>query len=130
MKHRAILTLTSLLSLLLFSIHITDDIVRGFDSWGPQSLFGVLIMTVWLYGALVLTERQSGLVIIFLGGLFSTGMPVIHMRANVARSSGGFLFIWMLFALGALGAFSLILAVRELRRPQSGSSAATETIRA
>lgn len=129
MKHRAILTVTSLLSLLLFSIHVTDDIVRGYDSWGPASLFGVLIMAVWLYGALVVAERRSGLIVILLGGLFSAGMPVIHMRANVARSSGGFLFIWTLFALGALGAFSLILAVRELRSPQPGSSAATETIR-
>jgi hypothetical protein len=116
LKDHVVLTVTSLLSLILFSIHVTDDIVRGMDSWGPQSLIAVLILTVWLYGILVLPERRAGLAIMLIGGSFAAAMPVIHMQGNSAQSSGAFLFIWTLFALGATGTFSAILAARELRR--------------
>jgi hypothetical protein len=114
MKPNVVMIVMSLLSTLLFSIHITDDIVRGADAWGPQSLFGVLILAVWLYGTLLLPERRSGRIIILLGGLLSAAMPVIHMRWSHARSSGAFLFIWTLFAIGATGTLSAILAVRGL----------------
>ena len=113
MKHNVLLRVTSLLSIVLVSIHITADIVRGPDRWGPQSLFGVLIFVVLLYGTLVLPERRSGLVIMLLGGIFAAGMPVLHKSVNLAKS-GTFLFIWTLFALGAIGTFSVILAAREL----------------
>ena len=128
-KPGALLTVTSLLSILLFSLHVTDDIVRGMDAWGPQSLFGVLILVVWLYGTLVLPERRSGLVIILLGGLFSALMPVIHMRmrADFAKSSGAFFFIWTLFALGATGTLSVLLAARGLRRGKIMAAAEHES---
>jgi hypothetical protein len=125
MKQSTILTVTSLLSILLASIHVTDDIVRGFDSWGPQSLFGVLIFVVWLYGTLVSAERRSGLVIMLLGGVFATVIPALHMRGagagNLAKSSGAFLFIWTLFALGATGTLSVILAASRLKRREAAS---------
>lgn len=113
-KHNTILTITSLLSTLLFSLHVTDDIVRGADRWGRQSLVGVLILVVLLYGALVLAERRSGLIIMLIGGLGAAAMPVIHSKVNLAKS-GAFFFIWTLFALGALGTLTMILAVRGLR---------------
>jgi hypothetical protein len=116
-KDNVLLTVMSLLSILLFSLHVTDDIVRGFDAWGPQSLIGVLILVVLLYGTLVLADRRSGLVIMLIGGLGAAGMPVIHKgAAAVAKSSGGFFFIWTLFALGATGTMCVILAARALRR--------------
>jgi hypothetical protein len=127
MKHNVMLTVTSLLSILLFSIHQTGDIVRGMEPGGLTNLGGVLIMVVWLYGTLVLAERRSGHVILLLASLFAALMPVIHMRgAGVggafARTSGAFLFIWTLLALGVTGTFSLILAARGLRRLQLASS--------
>jgi hypothetical protein len=114
-RQNVVLTVTSLLSLVLFSLHVTDDIVRGFDAWGPQSLIGVLILTVWLYAALVAGESRWGLIVLLLGGLFAAAMPVIHMRGNYAGSTGAFFFIWTLFALGATGTLSMILAGRALR---------------
>jgi len=114
MKHNVLLTVTSLLSTLLLSVHVTHDIVRGVDVWGRQSLVGVLILVVLLYGTLVLGERRSGLIIMLLGGLLAAGMPVIHSRVNLAKS-GAFLFIWTLFALGATGTLTVILAARGLR---------------
>jgi hypothetical protein len=118
-KENVLLMVTSLLSTLLISIHITHDIIRGADSWGRQSLIGVLILVVWLYGTLVLAERRSGLVIMLIGGLFAAAMPVIHKNVSLTKS-GTFLFIWTLFALGATGTLAIILAVRGLRnrRPQ------------
>ncbi len=117
-KQKAILTATSLLSILLLSIHVTDDIVRGFDKWGFEKLSFVLILVVWLYGTLLLAERRSGHIIMLLGGLLAALMPAIHMRGTGAfvKSSGAFFFIWTLFALGAAGTLSVILAARGLRR--------------
>jgi hypothetical protein len=44
-------------------------------------------------------------------------MPVLHMRGagvggDFARSSGAFLFIWTLYALGVTGSFAFILSLR------------------
>jgi len=80
----------------------------------PKPQWGV-ILAVLLYGTLVLAERRSGLVIMLIGGLGAAGMPVIHQGAGaVAKSSGGFLFIWTLFALGATGSVTVILAAFRL----------------
>jgi hypothetical protein len=118
MKPNIILTVNSLLSILLLSIHVTDDIVHGFDFWTSTTpLFGVLILAVLLYGTLMLAERWSGLIIILIGGLGSAAMPFIHRGAgHVARLSGGFLFIWTLFALGATGGLTIILVARAMWR--------------
>lgn len=130
MKHSSMLTIASLLSVLLFSFHLTDDIVRGWEPGGVNNLIGgSIIMVVWAYGALVLAERRSGYVITLLGSLLSFGVPILHMKgrgvgvaSGVANSSGGFRFIWMLIALGVIGLFSLILSAHglwSLRRGQS-----------
>ncbi|HYP06083.1 MAG TPA: hypothetical protein VER03_07580 [Bryobacteraceae bacterium] len=130
MKHSVMLTIASLLSILLFSFHLTDDIVRGVEPGGVNNLIGgSLIMVVWLYGALVLAERRSGYVIMLLGSLLSFAVPILHMKgkgvgiaSGIAQSSGGFRFIWMLIALGVTGLFSVILSARGLWSPQWGQS--------
>jgi hypothetical protein len=122
MKRSVILTITSLLSLLFLTLHLTDDIVRGMEPGGLSNLImGVLISVVWLYGTLVLAERRSGYIIIILGSLLGLGVPVIHMRgkgvgvaSGIANSSGGFFFVWTLIALGVTALFCLILSVRGL----------------
>ena len=120
MKHRVLLTVMSVLSTLLFSIHVMDDMVHGFDRVGPQNAFGILILVVWLYGALVSVERRSGLIIVLLGGIFAAGVTMLHLRGAVvtsrefALSPGAFRFLWTLWALGTTGIFSVILAARGL----------------
>jgi len=123
MKQNAILTIASLLSVLLLTFHLADDIVRGFEKGGVSNLAAVPIAVVWLYGALVLAERRSGYVIMLLGSLFSLVVPVIHMKgkgvgvaSSIGNSSGGFFFIWTLLALGVIGLFSVILSMRGLWR--------------
>jgi len=124
MKQSAILVVTALLSILLLTLHVTDDIVRGISK-AESSNIALLVLTVFLYGTLALAERRSGHVIMLLVGLFAAAMPVIHMRGvhygEIAKSSGGFFFVWTLWALGGLGGVTVILAVRglwNLRRGQ------------
>src|SRR5438309_12089126 len=97
MKQSAILVVTSLLSILLLTLHITDDIVRGISKAEPSNT-ALLVLVVFLYGTLVLAERRSGHVIMLLVGLFAAAMPVIHMRGahygEIAKSTGGFFFVW------------------------------------
>ena len=125
MKHNVMLTITSLLSILFMTFHLTDDIVRGMEPGGLSNLVAAPIFVVWLYGTLVLAERRSGYVIILLGSLLGSGVPVIHMMGAgvggaIARSSGAFLFIWTLLALGVTALFSVILSVRGLWSLQRG----------
>jgi hypothetical protein len=118
MKHNVMLTIASLLSILFSTFHLTDDIIRGMEKGGASNLVAVPILVVWLYGTLVLAERRSGYIIILLGSLLASGMPVIHMRGAgvgaIAKSSGAFFFVWTLLALGVTGLFSVILSVRGL----------------
>src|SRR5690349_20713453 len=117
MKHNTMLSVASLLSLVFLTLHITDDIVRGISK-AESSNTALFVLAVFLYGTLVLPERRSGHIIMLFIGLFAAAMPVIHMRAphygDIARSPGGFFFVWTLWALGGLGGFILILAARGL----------------
>ena len=119
MKENVTLVVTSLLSLLLLTLHITDDIVRGISK-AESSNIALLVLVVLLYGTLVLSERRSGYVIMLLAGLFAALMPVMHMRSahygEIARSNGGFFFVWTLWALGGLGGLTVVLSVRGLWR--------------
>ncbi len=123
MKHNVMLTIASLLSILFFTFHLVDDIVRGFEKGGVSNLAAVPIFVVWLYGTLVLAERRSGYVIILLGSLLSLAVPVLHMKgkgvgvaSGIANSSGGFFFVWTLIALGVTALFSVILSAHGLWR--------------
>ena len=129
MKNSVMLTIASLLSILFFTFHLADDIVRGYEPGTLTNLTAVLIFVFWLYGTLVLFERRSGYIVTLLGGLFSLVVPLAHMRgkgvgiaSRLANSSGHFFFVWTLFAIGVTGLFSVILATRglwSLRRSRS-----------
>jgi len=127
MKHDSMVTITSLLTLLLVTLHLAGDIVLGMAPGNLAALSAmVFVAGVWLSGTLLLPGRRGGYVILLLGSLFGLVMPVLHMKgAGVnpagARAAGEFFFVWILLALGASAAFLLVLAVRGLwvlRRPQ------------
>src|ERR1700758_690278 len=117
MKQNVLLSIASLLSILLLTLHVTDDIVRGISK-AQSSNIALLVLAIFLYGTLVLPERRSGHIIMLLIGLFAAAMPVMHMRGahygDIAKSPGGFFFVWTLWALGGLGGFTFILAARGL----------------
>jgi len=127
MKHNLMLTITSLLSIVLFSLHLTQDIVVGIEPGSRQNLIGgVLILTVWLVGTLLLAERPLGSVILILGSILAAGVPVLHFSGRgvgrIAKLSGGFLFVWTLHALAITGLFSLILIMRGLWSRRKGQT--------
>jgi hypothetical protein len=128
MKETTILIVTCLLSILLATLHITDDIVRGISKAEPSNI-ALVGLVVFLYGTLLLAGRRSGYVIMLLVGLFAAAMPVLHMRGvrygEIARSAGGFFFVWTLWALGGLGGLTFILSARglwSLRRLRRGQA--------
>ena len=132
MKHTPTLTITSLLSILFFTFHISDDVVRGVEPGGFKNVNAIVIAVVWLYGTLVLAGRRSGYIIILLGSLLGSLMPLAHMRGaglvggRIANSGGKLFFVWTLIAIGVTALFSVILAVHglwSLRRKHSAIQA-------
>src|ERR1700740_141704 len=104
MKHNILFVIASVLSILFMMFHLTDDIVRGMEPGTLFDLIPVPVLAVWLYGALVLSEKLSGQVIILLASLLTLVIPIIHMKGagvggTIARSDGAFFFIWTLYAL-------------------------------
>ena len=119
MKESTLLVVTSLLSILLLTLHVTDDIVRGISNAEPSNT-ALLVLVAFLYGPLVLAERRLGHVIMLLVGFFAAAMPVVHMSGRhypeIAKSAGGFFFVWTLWVLGGLGGLTFILSARALWR--------------
>src|SRR5438045_9162880 len=125
MKHNVMLTIASLLSILFFTFHLADDIVRGMEPGKLSNLTAVPIFVFWMYGTLVLAERRSGYIITLLGGLFSLVVPLAHMRgkgvgvtSRLANSSGHFFFVWILIAIGVTGLSSVIHAAQGRGSPR------------
>lgn len=120
MKDRIALSITSVLSILLFTVHWADDVARGIDKGGAGAFWAFFVLAAWLYGALLLAERRSGLVIILVASVLGVGIPVLHMRAvglaggKFNNPTGVFFWVWTLLALGVTAAFSLILSARSL----------------
>ena len=117
MNNNGLLKITSLLSLLLLTLHVTDDIVRGISK-AESSNIALVVLVILLYGTLVLVGRLWGYIITFVVGLFAAINPVMHMRGahypEIAASTGGYYFVWTLWALGAFGGVTMILSVRGL----------------
>ena len=121
MKHQVTLTIASLLSILLFSLHWSEEIARGIEPGTLSGAGGLLILAVWLCGTLVFSDRRLGLVIILLGAILSSGVPVLHMTGRglvggriATNSSGALFWVWTNVALGASGMLSVVLSVRAL----------------
>src|SRR5687767_11013868 len=109
-----LLTATSSIAAILFTVHLADDIARGIEAGDLTDLTGgTAIVFVWLYGALVHRKNLVGSVIMLLGGIAAILVPYIHMRGTgigeIARSSGGFFFTLTLLLMALTGVFSVIL---------------------
>ncbi len=115
MKPSVLLTVASLLSLLLIMFHLTDDVLLQAEG-AVKFPIPVIIFVVWLYGTLMLSDRVSGYIIMLLGGLAAAGMIVVHSKGGVVHKSGGFFFVWTMFALSATGWFTAILSAHGLWR--------------
>ncbi len=121
MKQNDLLTIASLLSIVLLTFHLTDDIVRGFEKGTLANLTAVPLFVIWLYGTLVLGRRRSGMIIMVLFSLLGMFVPVVHMKgrgvgiaSSIHNSHGAFFFVWTLIAIGVSSLFSFVLSVQGL----------------
>jgi hypothetical protein len=77
-------------------------------------------LVVWLYGTLALNGRRSGFIIILLGSILGTGIPVLHMTGaglvgpRVVNSGRVLFWVWTLITLQVTAMFSLILSALAL----------------
>ena len=132
MKETTLLVIASLLSILLFTFHLADDIVLGIEKGDTSNLGAFAIFGVWTYATLLLRDRRWGYIIVLLASILSSGVPVIHMvlgkgigiASRIAKHDGHFFFVWTLLALGVTAPLSVILCVRGLwgLRRRSASS--------
>jgi hypothetical protein len=113
MKPNILLTVASLLSLVLLVVHMTGDVLLQAEGHVKYPI-PVVVFVVWLYGTLMLSDRVAGYIVMLLGGLIAAGMIVIHSRDFVVHQSGGFYFVFTMFALSTTGWFTAILAARGL----------------
>jgi hypothetical protein len=120
MKRDVTLTITSLLSIVLFAFHWVDEIARGMEQAKIANLPGVLILVVWLYGTLALGERRSGYIIMLLGGILGAGVLVLHMMgaglvgSRIVSTGRVFFWVWTAIALGVSSTFSALASARGL----------------
>ena len=113
MKQNVALPVASFLTLLFMTFHLTHDVIRQVEGAVLYPI-PVVIFALWLYATLMLSDRVWGYVIMLLGGLMGAGMIIVHSNGFVVGKSGGFFFVWTLFAVSATGWVTMILSARAL----------------
>jgi hypothetical protein len=118
MKPRVLLTGTTLITALFLTLHVADDIARGMDTIRLYSLIAMFVLGLWLYGMLVLTGRGWGYILQFLFSILGLGVVIIHLKGahmgQIAVSSGGVVFVWVLFVIGTASFMSMLLCLHGL----------------
>ena len=120
MTPRTTLTVLSVLSIFLVVLHVSDDIVRGFEPGGLKHIQTILTMSVWLYATVALAERRPKYILLLLGSLLGVAVSLAHMRGpglaggRIAGSSGMLLWVWTALTLGVTASVSVGLSARGL----------------
>ncbi|HEX9085732.1 MAG TPA: hypothetical protein VF836_13415, partial [Gemmatimonadaceae bacterium] len=92
-------------------VHLTQDVILQAEGHVKYPI-PVVVFALWLYATLMLSDRVWGYIIMFLGGLIGAAMIVVHSPGGVVGKSGGFFFVWTLFAVSTTGWFTAILSAR------------------
>ena len=121
MKPNVTLTVTSLLTILFLTFHLSDEITRGMEPGRLNMVIPIFILAGWTYAAVALAGRRSGHIILLLGAIIGIGVPILHMSganglvsSRIANSRGAFFWVWQNFTLAVISASSFILAARGL----------------
>lgn len=125
MKPEKMAAILPLLILVLLTVHLSHDMVYGYEPARLTSLIAAPFVALWLYAALALAGRRSGYVLLLVGGLVASVVPIVHMSGNgirdeVVHSSGGFLFILTLIALAMSASLSFALSIHGFWRLKGG----------
>lgn len=105
----------------LLTLHLSEDIVYGYEPSGLSNLIAVPFAAVWLYATLALAGRRLGYLLLLFGSFFAAIVPVVHMsgrgvRAEVVTSSGGLFFMWALIAIAMSASVSCLLSIHGMWR--------------
>jgi len=120
MKPVHVLTITALLSVLLGSFHLADDVVLRIEPGGSSNYIGIVITAVYLYAVLMLPNRRSAHAIVLLFSIGGAGVPYLHMQGvgmvggRAANSTHMFFWVWTIMALGMTTIVSAVLAANGL----------------
>ena len=120
MNNTVTLTITSVMSVLLGSFHLSDDIVKGIEPGGVSNFNGVLILAVQLFATLMLSGRRWAHAIVLLMSMATAAVPYLHMTGpglvggRIVNADGKFFWVWTLMALGVTATVSMVLAARGL----------------
>lgn len=104
----------SVLANVLMTLHLAHDALH--TRQGVSLPLTVAILTVWLYGALMLAERRSGQVMMLAGALVGSAATCVHVLAtggiisSRTTAGGDVFFVWSLLASGVACALVAVLA--------------------
>jgi len=113
-KTNRLLSIASLLLIILLTFHLADDVLLGKDVLDITRLCIYLPMiAIWLYAALLLTDRRLGLIIVLFGSLLGLAVVAIH-ASGPAGIHGEFFHVWLLISIGGTSLFTLALAMSGL----------------
>src|SRR5262245_9087425 len=104
------LKITSLFSVVLFILHVTGDVSLGYEKGSVYPIIPIAL--VFLIGATILGDNLAGHLIMFLGGIASALMPVLHWKLYAVADKGalGYWFAVIVLSMGVTGAFAVVLA--------------------
>ncbi len=104
------LKITSVISVVLFILHVAGDLSLGYEKGSVYPV--VPIALVFLIGATILGDNLAGRIIMFLEGIASALMPVLHWKLYAVADQGalGYWFRAIVLSLGVTGGFGALLA--------------------
>jgi hypothetical protein len=120
MTRATVLTVTSVVSILLAVLHVSEDVVRGFEPGALKHIQTIITFSVWLYAAIGLAEGRWKYGLLLLGSLLGVVIALAHMRGaglvggRIAGTSGLLLWVWTALTLGVTATVSVALSARGL----------------
>jgi hypothetical protein len=109
----------------LLLIHLSGDIIYGFERGETIMALGVLAAGAWLAAVLAFGPR-AGYVLVLLLACVAPVVPLIHMSGTgIADDISGtdfgvFLFVCSTVSLGAIAPVSVVLSIKGLWRLRRG----------
>ena len=120
MTQRNALTALSVISVFLVVLHVSEDIVRGYEPGGLKHIQTILTMGLWLYATVAIAEGRVKYTLMLLGNLLGVVVSLAHMRGpglvggRIADADGKLLWVLAVLTLGVAASVAAALSARGL----------------